>query len=246
MADSSFDIVSKLDHQEVDNAVNQAVKEVHQRYDFRNTGATLNLGADEIVMTANAEERVLAVLDVLQSKLIRRGISLKSLEVGEPKQSGKEVRLVAALKEGISTEDAKKIAKLIREEGPKGVKPLIQGDELRVSSKKRDDLQAVSALLKGKDLDVALQFINYRRVPPAGGVGAARPAGAAHPHTTKASHPPRVRGLPREEPGTQPWFEVTSCSSACCVSSLPLASRPFTSSATGPLRKLFHSSRYAS
>ncbi|ACU85949.1 hypothetical protein YajQ [Brachybacterium faecium] len=162
MADSSFDIVSKLDHQEVDNAVNQAVKEVHQRYDFRNTGATLNLGADEIVMTANAEERVLAVLDVLQSKLIRRGISLKSLEVGEPKQSGKEVRLVAALKEGISTEDAKKIAKLIREEGPKGVKPLIQGDELRVSSKKRDDLQAVIALLKGKDLDVALQFINYR------------------------------------------------------------------------------------
>ena len=162
MADSSFDIVSKLDHQEVDNAVNQAVKEVHQRYDFRNTGATLNLGADEIVMTANAEERVLAVLDVLQSKLIRRGISLKSLEVGEPKQSGKEVRLVAALKEGISTEDAKKIAKLIREEGPKVVKPLIQGDELRVSSKKRDDLQAVIALLKGKDLDVALQFINYR------------------------------------------------------------------------------------
>ena len=162
MADSSFDIVSKLDHQEVDNAVNQAVKEVHQRYDFRNTGATLNLGADEIVMTANAEERVLAVLDVLQSKLIRRGISLKSLEVGEPKQSGKEVRLVAALKEGISTEDAKKIAKLIREEGPKGVKPLIQGDELRVFSKKRDDLQAVIALLKGKDLDVALQFINYR------------------------------------------------------------------------------------
>ena len=162
MADSSFDIVSKLDHQEVDNAVNQAVKEVHQRYDFRNTGATLNLGADEIVMTANAEERVLAVLDVLQSKLIRRGISLKSLEVGEPKQSGKEVRLVAALKEGISTEDAKKIAKLIREEGPKGVKPLIQGDELRVSSKKRDDLQAVIALLKGKDLDVDLQFVNYR------------------------------------------------------------------------------------
>ena len=162
MADSSFDIVSKLDRQEVDNAVNQAVKEVHQRYDFRNTGATLNLGADEIVMTANAEERVLAVLDVLQSKLIRRGISLKSLEVGEPKQSGKEVRLVAALKEGISTEDAKKIAKLIREEGPKSIKARIEGDELRVSSKSRDDLQSVIALLKGKDLEVALQFVNYR------------------------------------------------------------------------------------
>ena len=162
MADSSFDIVSKLDRQEVDNAVNQAVKEVGQRYDFRNTGASLNLGSDEIVLTANAEERVLAVLDVLQSKLIRRGISLKALDVGEPKQSGTEVRLVAGLKEGISSEDAKKIAKLIRDEGPKGVKPLIQGDELRVSSKSRDDLQATIALLKGKDLDVALQFLNFR------------------------------------------------------------------------------------
>ncbi|MGP9539763.1 YajQ family cyclic di-GMP-binding protein [Brachybacterium sp. AOP43-C2-M15] len=162
MADSSFDIVSKLDRQEIDNAVNQAVKEVGQRYDFRGTGASVTLSGDEIVLTANAEERVLAVLDVLQSKLIRRGISLKALDVGEPKQSGKEVRLSAALKEGISSEDAKKISKLIRDEGPKGVKPQIQGDELRVSSKKRDDLQEVIALLKGKDLDVALQFINYR------------------------------------------------------------------------------------
>lgn len=162
MADSSFDIVSKLDRQEVDNAVNQAVKEVGQRYDFRNTGASITLSGDEIVMTANAEERVLAILDVLQSKLIRRNLSLKALDVGEPKQSGKEVRLVAGLKEGISTEDAKKISKLIREEGPKGVKARIEGDELRVSSKSRDDLQGVITLLKGKDLDVALQFVNYR------------------------------------------------------------------------------------
>ncbi|UVY82369.1 YajQ family cyclic di-GMP-binding protein [Brachybacterium sp. NBEC-018] len=162
MADSSFDIVSQLDRQEVDNAVNQAVKEVGQRYDFRGTGASLTLSGDEIVMTANAEERVLAVRDVLQTKLLRRGISLKAIEVGEPKQSGKEVRLAAALKEGISTEDAKKISKIIRDEGPKGVKAQIQGDELRVSSKSRDDLQGVIALLKGKDLEVALQFINYR------------------------------------------------------------------------------------
>ena len=162
MADSSFDIVSKLDRQEVDNAVNQAVKEVGQRYDFRGTGASVTLSGDEIVMTANAEERVLAVLDVLQSKLIRRGIELKALEVGEPKQSGKEYRLAAGLKEGISTEDAKKISKLIRDEGPKGVKAQIQGDELRVSSKSRDDLQGIITLLKGKELDVALQFINYR------------------------------------------------------------------------------------
>lgn len=162
VADSSFDIVSKLDRQEVDNAVNQAVKEVGQRYDFRNTGASITLSGDDIVMTANAEERVLAVLDVVQTKLLRRGISLKALEVGEPKQSGKETRLVASLKEGISTEDAKKISKLIRDEGPKGAKAQIQGDELRVSSKSRDDLQEVIALLKGKDLEVALQFVNYR------------------------------------------------------------------------------------
>lgn len=162
MADSSFDIVSKLDRQEVDNAVNQAVKEVGQRYDFRNTGASITLSGDEITMTANAEDRVMAVLDVLQSKLIRRGLSLKSVEVGEPRQSGKEVKLSAALKEGISQENAKKISKIIRDEGPKGVKAQIQGDELRVSSKSRDDLQAVIALLKGKDLDVALQFVNYR------------------------------------------------------------------------------------
>lgn len=162
MADSSFDIVSKLDRQEVDNAVNQAVKEVGQRYDFRNTGASITLSGDEITMTANADDRVMAVLDVLQSKLIRRGLSLKSVEVGEPRQSGKEVKLSAALKEGISQENAKKISKIIRDEGPKGVKAQIQGDELRVSSKSRDDLQAVIALLKGKDLDVALQFVNYR------------------------------------------------------------------------------------
>ncbi|MFC0675082.1 YajQ family cyclic di-GMP-binding protein [Brachybacterium hainanense] len=162
MADSSFDIVSKLDRQEVDNAVNQAVKEVGQRYDFRGTGASLTLSGDDIVMTANAEERVLAVLDVLQTKLLRRGISLKAIEVGEPRQSGKEVRLVAALREGIASDEAKKIAKIIRDEGPKGVKAQIQGDELRVSSKSRDDLQDVISLLKGKDLDVALQFINYR------------------------------------------------------------------------------------
>ncbi|UYG15642.1 YajQ family cyclic di-GMP-binding protein [Brachybacterium huguangmaarense] len=162
MADSSFDIVSKLDRQEVDNAVNQAAKEIAQRYDFRNTGASVTLGGDEIVMVANAEERVLAVLDVLQSKLIRRGISLKSLDVGEPRQSGKEVRLVGGLKEGIASDEAKKISKIIRDEGPKGVKAQIQGDELRVSSKSRDDLQGVIALLKGKDLDVALQFVNYR------------------------------------------------------------------------------------
>jgi cyclic-di-GMP-binding protein len=102
------------------------------------------------------------VLDVFQSKLVKRGISLKALETGEPQASGKEYRISATLQEGISQENAKKVSKIIRDEGPKGVKAQIQGDELRVSSKSRDDLQAVIALLKGKDLDFAVQFINYR------------------------------------------------------------------------------------
>ena len=113
-------------------------------------------------MVANSEERVKAVLDVFQTKLIRRGISLKAIETGDPKPSGKEYRMETVVKEGLSTEDAKKIAKIIREQGPKGVKTQITGDELRVSAKARDDLQAVIALLKSTELDVAVQFVNYR------------------------------------------------------------------------------------
>ncbi len=109
---------------------------------------------------------MLAVLDVFQTKLIKRGISLKSLDTGEdgpePKPSGKEYRLEASIKEGIASDQAKKITKIIRDEGPKAVKTQITGDEVRVTSKSRDDLQAVIALLKGSDLDVALQFVNYR------------------------------------------------------------------------------------
>lgn len=162
MADSSFDIVSKVDRQEADNALNQARKEVEQRYDFKGTGASIAWSGEKIVITANTAERVNAVLDVFQTKLIKRGISLKSLESGEPQASGKEFRLESTLKEGISSENAKKIGKIIRDEGPKTVKSQIQGDELRVQSKSRDDLQAVIALLKGSDIDVDLQFINYR------------------------------------------------------------------------------------
>ncbi|MCL3860068.1 YajQ family cyclic di-GMP-binding protein [Actinotalea sp. K2] len=161
-ADSSFDVVSKVDRQEVDNALNQAAKEVSQRYDFKNIGASITWSGETIVMAANSEERVKAILDVFETKLIRRGISLKALEAGEPKASGKEYRLEATIQEGLSSENAKKIAKIVRDEGPKGVKTQITGDELRVSAKSRDDLQSVIALLKGSDLDVALQFINYR------------------------------------------------------------------------------------
>ncbi|MGW2016015.1 YajQ family cyclic di-GMP-binding protein [Streptomyces sp. NPDC001927] len=163
MADSSFDIVSKVERQEVDNALNQAVKEISQRYDFKGTNASISWSGEKILMQANGEERVMAILDIFQTKLIKRGISLKSLDVdGEPQLSGKEYKLFASVVEGISQENAKKVAKAIRDEGPKGVKAQVQGDELRVSSKSRDDLQAVQALLKGKDFDFAIQFVNYR------------------------------------------------------------------------------------
>ena len=161
-SDSSFDIVSKVDKQEVANALNQAQKEIAQRYDFKGVGAEVDFSGEKILMKANSEERVKAVLDVLQSKLVKRGISLKSLDAGEPFASGKEYRIEAGVKEGIAQDQAKKISKMIRDEGPKGVKAQIQGDELRVTSKSRDDLQEVISLLKGSDLDVDLQFINYR------------------------------------------------------------------------------------
>ena len=162
MADSSFDIVSKVDHQEAENALNQARKEIEQRYDFKNTGASIEWSGEAVLIKAATAERAKAVLDVFQSKLIKRGISLKSLDSGEPFASGKEFRISSTLKDGISQENAKKIGKIIRDEGPKGVKSQIQGDELRVQSKSRDDLQEVIALLKGADLDVDLQFVNYR------------------------------------------------------------------------------------
>ncbi|GAQ56664.1 YajQ family cyclic di-GMP-binding protein [Streptomyces acidiscabies] len=162
MADSSFDIVSKVERQEVDNALNQAGKEISQRYDFKGVGASISWSGEKILMEANSEDRVMAVLDVFQSKLIKRGISLKALEAGEPQLSGKEYKLFAEVKEGISQDNAKKVAKLIRDEGPKGIKAQVQGEELRVSSKSRDDLQTVIALLKGQDFDFALQFVNYR------------------------------------------------------------------------------------
>ena len=163
-AESSFDVVSKLDRQEVDNALNQAAKELAQRFDFKGTGTTIAWqGENGIEIKSGAEERANAALDVFKEKLIKRKLSLKILDIAdEPKPSGKEYRLPISLKEGISTEDAKKISKLVRDEGPKGVKAQIQGDELRVSSKKKDDLQSVQTLIKEKDFDLALQFVNYR------------------------------------------------------------------------------------
>ena len=163
MADPSFDVVSKVDRQEVDNALNQAGKELSQRFDFRGTNATISWAGDEAVtLQADTEERVSAALEVFKEKLIKRSISLKSLDADEPQASGKSYKISARIKQGIESDTAKKIAKIIRDEGPKGVQAQIQGDQLRVSGKKRDDLQAVQQLLRGKDLDVALQFDNYR------------------------------------------------------------------------------------
>jgi cyclic-di-GMP-binding protein len=162
-SESSFDIVSKIDRQEADNALNQAVKEIGTRFDFRGVGASVAWsGEDGIEIRANSEERANAILDLLREKFVKRGVSLKHLDAAEPKISGKEYRIAIAIKEGISQENAKKVSKIIRDEGPKGIKAQVQGEELRVSSKSRDELQSVIALLKGKDLDFALQFVNYR------------------------------------------------------------------------------------
>ena len=162
-AESSFDIVSKINHQEVDNALNQTVKEIGTRFDFRGVGASITWSGDhDVEIRANSDLRANAVLDLFKEKLVKRGVSLKVLEADEPKPSGKEYRLHVGLKEGISQDQARKISKIIRDEGPKGVRAQVQGDELRVSSKKKDELQEVQSLLKGKELDLALQFVNYR------------------------------------------------------------------------------------
>ena len=163
MADSSFDIVSKVDRQEADNALNQAAKELAQRFDFKNTGTTIEWkGELAVEITSGTEERAKAALEVFREKIIKRGLSLKSFEADDPRSSGKEYKISGTFKAGISQEQAKKLGKLIRDEGPKSVKTQVMGEELRVTSKSRDDLQAVQALVKGADLDFAVQFDNYR------------------------------------------------------------------------------------
>jgi uncharacterized protein YajQ (UPF0234 family) len=163
VADPSFDIVSKVDRQELDNAVNQTSKELGTRFDFRGTGAEVTLSGDSVVaIQAETEDRVRAALEVLKDKLVKRSISLKSLDAGEPRQSGKTYKIECKIIQGIDSDKAKLISKKIRDEGPKGVQAQIQGDQLRVTGKKRDDLQAVIAILRQADVGVALQFTNYR------------------------------------------------------------------------------------
>lgn len=161
-SDSSFDVVSKIDRMELDNAVNQAIREIDTRFDFKNTGSKLELEGEKILIEANTEDRAKATLDVLKDKLVKRGVSLKHIEPSEPSLSGKIYKINCPLKEGITTENAKKVAKFLRDEGPKTIKTQIQGDELRVTSKSRDDLQSAIAMIKEAKWDFAVQFTNYR------------------------------------------------------------------------------------
>jgi uncharacterized protein YajQ (UPF0234 family) len=164
MADASFDVVSKVDHQEVDNALNQTAKEVGQRFDFKNTGASIAWsGNDGVVITANSDDRVKAVLDVFKERLVKRHVSLKALDHEDPQPAGGNTsRLAVGIRQGIDSDKARAIVKKIKSDGPKGVQVAVQGDTVRVSSKKRDHLQEVIAMLRETDLGIPLQFENYR------------------------------------------------------------------------------------
>lgn len=161
--DASFDIVSTVDMQEVDNAVNQAAKEIETRFDFKNSKSEISFnGKDTITMISDSEHKVASVYDILQSKCVRREISLKALKPGKVEQaSGGTVRQLVHLQQGISQDDAKTITKLIKDSKIK-VQASIQGDQLRVSGKNRDDLQQVIQLIREADLPFAVQFVNYR------------------------------------------------------------------------------------
>jgi uncharacterized protein YajQ (UPF0234 family) len=158
----SFDVVSKVDNSEVENALVQAQKEVGQRYDFRDTETELERNEEGIVIRANSDGRVTAALEVLKEKMVRRKVSLKSLDVGDlAPAGGSTYRQVVKLKDGVTQEKAKEIVKAIKD-GKFKVQASIQGDAVRVTGKKRDDLQEVIAFLKGKDFDLPLQFNNFR------------------------------------------------------------------------------------
>jgi cyclic-di-GMP-binding protein len=162
MADSTFDLVSDFDQQELVNALDQVRREVATRYDFKGSKVSLELGKTSITLLADDEYRAAAATDLLETKAVRRGLSLKIFEWGrlEPAAGG-TVRQEIALKRGLTTEQAKELSKLIRERFPK-VRPSIQGDAVRVAGKSRDELQAVIAALRELDYPVALQFQNYR------------------------------------------------------------------------------------
>jgi uncharacterized protein YajQ (UPF0234 family) len=163
MADASFDVVVKVNLQEVDNALNQARKEVGQRFDFKNTGTSLTWSGDDlIVVTSKTEQRALAALDVLKDKLVRRSVPLKALETTDPKPAGGATyRIECRFVQGIPDEKGRILAKTLRQSGLK-IQAQIQGDQLRVTGKSRDELQKAIRLLKEHDEGLPLQFLNYR------------------------------------------------------------------------------------
>ena len=159
----TFDVVSEVDGQEVRNAVDQASRELAQRYDFKGTNSSIELGTNEITLHTSSEDRLTALTQLLEEKLVKRKVSLKALDYGRVEEaSGGTVRQVVTLAAGISSEKARELNKFIKGLGMKGVQSQTQGEQLRVSGKKRDDLQAVIALLKQADFGIALQFTNYR------------------------------------------------------------------------------------
>ncbi len=159
----SFDVVSEVDHQEVRNAVDQAQRELATRFDFKNTNSSIEQNELVLTLRSVSEDRLRAVRQVLEEKLVKRGVSLKGLDYGKLEEaSGGTARQVVTIKVGINSDKAREINRLIKDRGPKGVSSQTQGEQVRVTGKKRDDLQAVIALLKGEDLGVPLQFTNFR------------------------------------------------------------------------------------
>jgi len=157
-----FDVVSKVDQQEIRNAVDQAQKEIRQRYDFKGSKSSIELTGDGIVLLSDDEGKLKSVVDVLETRLVRRGISLKALEYGKVEPaSGGTVRQAATLKQGIDRENAKKITTLVKNSGMKA-QAQVQDEQVRVSAKKIDDLQAIIQKIKEADLGIAVQFMNYR------------------------------------------------------------------------------------
>jgi uncharacterized protein YajQ (UPF0234 family) len=159
----TFDIVSEVDHQEVRNAIDQAQREVANRFDFKNTNSSIEQNELVVTLRTVSEDRLVALRQVVEEKLVKRAVSLKGLEYGKVEEATQNtVRQTVTIKVGISSDKAREINRMIKEKGPKGVSSQTQGETVRVTGKKRDDLQEVMALLKGADLEIPLQFNNFR------------------------------------------------------------------------------------
>jgi uncharacterized protein YajQ (UPF0234 family) len=162
VADSSFDVVSSVDMQEMKNAIGQAMKEITTRFDLKGTGSNIELTGEQVILTSNEEGKIKAVRDVLEGRLVKRNVPLKALTFGAiEKALGGTARQVITLQKGIPSEKAREIVKIIKGSKLK-VQAAIQGDQVRVSAKSRDDLQAVIRVLKDNDLGIDMQFTNYR------------------------------------------------------------------------------------